>query len=50
MYFKSSSKLISLSTDKASSPVNLYGASKLLADKIAVGGDFIKGNQNSFPQ
>ena len=36
-------KLISLSTDKASSPVNLYGASKLLADKIAVGGDFIKG-------
>ena len=38
------SKLISLSTDKASSPVNLYGATKLLADKIAVGADYIKGN------
>ncbi len=37
------SKLISLSTDKASSPINLYGASKLLADKIAVGAEYIKG-------
>ena len=37
------SKLISLSTDKASSPVNLYGASKLLADKISVGAEYIKG-------
>tara|TARA_B100001063_G_C16684694_1_gene513696 strand:- start:61 stop:1053 length:993 start_codon:yes stop_codon:yes gene_type:complete len=38
------SNLVSLSTDKASSPVNLYGASKLLADKIAVGAEYIKGN------
>jgi len=30
------SKVISLSTDKASSPVNLYGATKLTADKIVV--------------
>ena len=30
------SKLISLSTDKASSPVNLYGASKLASDKLFV--------------
>ncbi|MBD1139708.1 UDP-N-acetylglucosamine 4,6-dehydratase (inverting) [Pelagibacterales bacterium SAG-MED38] len=36
-------KLISLSTDKASSPVNLYGASKLLADKISVSTEYIKG-------
>ena len=37
------SNLVSLSTDKASSPVNLYGASKLVADKIAVGAEYIKG-------
>jgi len=30
------SKVISLSTDKASSPVNLYGATKLTADKIVI--------------
>jgi len=30
------SRVISLSTDKASSPVNLYGATKLTADKIVV--------------
>ena len=27
-------KVIALSTDKASSPVNLYGATKLLSDKL----------------
>ena len=27
-------KVISLSTDKASSPINLYGATKLTADKL----------------
>lgn len=36
-------KLISLSTDKASSPINLYGASKLVADKLAVSLENIKG-------
>ncbi len=30
------SRVISLSTDKASSPVNLYGATKLTADKITI--------------
>jgi len=30
------SKVITLSTDKASSPVNLYGATKLTADKITI--------------
>jgi len=30
------SKVITLSTDKASSPINLYGATKLTADKITI--------------
>jgi len=30
------SKVVTLSTDKASSPVNLYGATKLTADKITI--------------
>ena len=29
-------KVIALSTDKAASPLNLYGASKLASDKIFV--------------
>jgi UDP-N-acetylglucosamine 4,6-dehydratase/5-epimerase len=37
-------KIISLSTDKASSPVNLYGATKLTADKLVVSGNYHKGN------
>ena len=32
-------KVIALSTDKASSPVNLYGATKLCADKLFVDGN-----------
>jgi UDP-N-acetylglucosamine 4,6-dehydratase len=32
-------KVIALSTDKASSPVNLYGASKLCSDKLFVAGN-----------
>ena len=43
------SKFISLSTDKASSPANLYGASKLCADKLVIAGNNIKGtNKISF--
>jgi UDP-N-acetylglucosamine 4,6-dehydratase len=38
-------QLISLSTDKASSPVNLYGATKLLADKLTVGAQNFKGKK-----
>ena len=34
-------KVVSLSTDKASNPINLYGASKLASDKL-----FIAGNSN----
>ena len=36
-------KVISLSTDKASSPASLYGATKLTADKIIVAGNYHKG-------
>ena len=38
-------QLISLSTDKASSPINLYGATKLLADKLTVGAQNFKGKE-----
>lgn len=36
-------KVIALSTDKAANPVNLYGASKLCADKLFVGGNSYSG-------
>jgi UDP-N-acetylglucosamine 4,6-dehydratase len=32
-------KVVALSTDKASSPINLYGATKLAADKIVIAGN-----------
>lgn len=35
---------VALSTDKASSPANLYGASKLCADKLVIAGNNIRGN------
>ena len=40
-------KVIALSTDKASSPVNLYGATKLTADKLVVAGNYHKGSTNT---
>ena len=36
-------KVIALSTDKAANPINLYGASKLVSDKIFVSGNNIAG-------
>ena len=36
-------KVIALSTDKASSPVNLYGATKLVSDKLFVAANNYKG-------
>lgn len=36
-------RVIALSTDKAASPVNLYGASKLASDKIFVAGNNLSG-------
>jgi UDP-N-acetylglucosamine 4,6-dehydratase (inverting) len=39
-------KVILLSTDKASSPINLYGATKLCADKLFISANNVKGNKN----
>ena len=39
-------KVIALSTDKAASPINVYGASKLVADKLFIAGNNIKGKRN----
>ena len=38
---------ISLSTDKASSPTNLYGATKLCADKLVIAANNIRGARRS---
>ena len=38
--------VVALSTDKASSPINLYGATKLCADKIVTSANNIKGKKN----
>ncbi len=37
-------KVIALSTDKASSPINLYGATKLVSDKLFIAANNYKGN------
>lgn len=36
-------RVVALSTDKASSPINLYGATKLAADKLCVAGNIYAG-------
>ena len=38
-------KVVALSTDKAASPINLYGATKLLSDKLFVAANNIAGEQ-----
>ena len=38
-------KVIALSTDKAASPINLYGATKLLSDKLFVAANNIAGTK-----
>ena len=40
-------RVVALSTDKASSPVNLYGASKLCSDKLFVAGNHYSGHQQA---
>jgi UDP-N-acetylglucosamine 4,6-dehydratase (inverting) len=40
-------KVVALSTDKASSPVNLYGATKLTSDKLFVSGNAYSGEHGS---
>ena len=39
-------KVIALSTDKASSPINLYGATKLCSDKVFVAANHYAGSKN----
>tara|TARA_Y100001968_G_C19454442_1_gene771584 strand:- start:28264 stop:29280 length:1017 start_codon:yes stop_codon:yes gene_type:complete len=39
-------KVIALSTDKAASPINLYGATKLCSDKLFISANNIKGNRD----
>lgn len=40
-------RVVALSTDKASSPVNLYGASKLASDKLFVAGNAYAGEHGT---
>lgn len=40
-------RVVALSTDKASSPVNLYGATKLASDKLFVAGNSYAGSHDS---
>lgn len=40
-------RVIALSTDKASSPVNLYGATKLASDKVFVAGNAYSGGNGT---
>jgi UDP-N-acetylglucosamine 4,6-dehydratase/5-epimerase len=44
LYFN---RTLLLSTDKASSPVNLYGATKLTSDKLFIAGNSYSGNQDT---
>ena len=42
-------RVVALSTDKASSPVNLYGATKLVSDKLFVAGNaYVGGHDTRF--
>lgn len=41
-------RLVALSTDKASSPVNLYGATKLCSDKIFIAGNSYTAGRTKF--
>jgi UDP-N-acetylglucosamine 4,6-dehydratase (inverting) len=40
-------RVVALSTDKASSPINLYGASKLVSDKLFVAGNAYAGGHDT---
>jgi UDP-N-acetylglucosamine 4,6-dehydratase (inverting) len=40
-------RVVALSTDKASSPVNLYGATKLVSDKLFVAGNAYAGGHDT---
>jgi UDP-N-acetylglucosamine 4,6-dehydratase (inverting) len=38
--------VLALSTDKAAAPINLYGATKLVSDKLFIAGNNIKGSRD----
>lgn len=40
-------RVVALSTDKASSPINLYGATKLTSDKLFIAGNSYSGNHET---
>lgn len=40
-------RVVALSTDKASSPTNLYGATKLASDKLFIAGNSYSGSQDT---
>ena len=40
------SRVVALSTDKAAAPINLYGATKLVSDKLFVAANNIKGKKD----
>ena len=40
-------KVVALSTDKASSPINLYGATKLASDKLFIAGNSYAGSRGT---
>ena len=40
-------RVVALSTDKASSPINLYGATKLTSDKLFIAGNSYSGLGNT---
>ena len=40
-------RIVALSTDKASSPINLYGATKLASDKLFVAANSYTGNRDT---
>jgi len=40
-------KIVALSTDKASSPSNLYGATKLVSDRLFIAGNYYSANQDT---
>ena len=46
--FNNVKKVVALSTDKASSPINLYGATKLASDKLFVAANDEKDNKTIF--
>lgn len=40
-------RVVALSTDKASSPINLYGATKLASDKLFISGNYYSGESGT---